>query len=268
VWLVEHGDGQRLIVKAARDGSQLGSGLIVAQEVEKRGIPSGVAQPAVGGTLTVPVDGREVAVLAYVPGRPLDPSSQQDAELWGTTLGRLHRVLVGVEAPEGTDRWPWSWPDADHDCLAELPDVRAAVKEAVSEARRAATRDVLTLGMLHSDPGPTNFRVDGAGAVGVIDWDQATWGPLLYDVAAMLAFHEWLDGNMHSDTILDHYRSASPVAAQELELVDVFVRLRWAVSAWWFAWRIAQDDLLGMNSPADNHDGLAAAMARLTIPQT
>ncbi len=262
VWLVEHGDGQRLVVKAAEQGSQLRSGLMVAQEVDKRGIPSGVAQQTAGGALTVPVDGWEVALLAYVPGRPLDSSSLQDAELWGTTLGRLHHVLFELDAPEGTDRWPWSWPDADHDCLARLPDVRAAVYEAVLEAQRVADRDLLTTGMLHADPGPANFRVD-ADRVGVIDWGQATWGPLLYDVASMLVFHEWFGGNIHSETMLRHYVRSSPIRAQELDLLNIFKRLRWAANAWWFAWRIVADDQTGMSSPAANHGGLAEAMTAL-----
>lgn len=50
------------------------------------------------------------------------------------------RCGARVSPRPSTDRWPWIWPDAGHDCRAVLPDAHAAVDEAVLEAQRIASQ--------------------------------------------------------------------------------------------------------------------------------
>jgi len=55
------------------------------------------------------------------------------------------------------------------------------------------------------------------------------------------------------------------VAAAELGALEAFVRLRWAVQAWWFSWRQAHGDQLGLEDPDGNQRGLAAALQALGV---
>ena len=48
--------------------------------------------------------------------------------------------------------------------------------------------------------------------------------------------------------------------------MPVMLRFRWAVQADYFARRIAQNDLTGIDSPAGNEHGLADAHRHLTPP--
>ena len=263
VWVVERRTGERLIAKAVPQGDRLASGLEVAQRVQAAGINTGAPRRAANDQLTVPVDGWDLALLEFVPGRPLDTARESDAKLCGTTLGELHHVLVELAVPADTDRWPWTWPGSSDQHLADIPEARAAVGAAVQAARETTARHRLTLGMLHADPDPGSFRADDAGTVGVIDWGQAVWGPLLYDVGSAVVLQRLGGQDAHVEDFLKSYEAAAPLRTDELRLVDVFVRLRWAVQAWWFAWRLAHDNRLGLQTPAGNRAGLNAALQAL-----
>ncbi|HEY6740469.1 MAG TPA: phosphotransferase [Actinopolymorphaceae bacterium] len=263
VWVVERTDGRRAVVKAVPRGTGLPSGLAVARAVQDAGIPTGAAQAAVDGRPTVIVEGWDVALLTYVAGRPLDASHKPDAVLWGTALGEAHQVLVSQPVPVEAERWPWDWPDASADHLDALPDVRTLVGEAVESCRRRVGDRRPTMGLLHADPDPGSFLVDDSGSVGIIDWGGAVWGPLLYDVASAVVLQHLTGSPGRLATFLHCYEVASPLSWPELELLDEFVRLRWAVQAWWFAWRLAHDNRLGLDSPDGNRFGLEAAIDAL-----
>jgi Ser/Thr protein kinase RdoA (MazF antagonist) len=170
-----------------------------------------------------------------------------------------------VPVPAEADRWPWPWPAAGDEHLAAVPGLAAAVAEAVAAARAAVTRGRLTLGLLHTDPAPTAFRVDGLGRVGVIDWGQLVWGPLLYDVGSAVVLRRLGDHHGHLDAFLGAYRRAAPVPAAELADLEPFVRLRWAVQAWWFSWRETNGDQLGLRNPSGNRRCLATALGALEL---
>jgi Ser/Thr protein kinase RdoA (MazF antagonist) len=164
VWLLDQPDGPRLVVKAARNRQRLESGLRLAGQVERHGIAAGHRDRPRGGALTVPVGGWAVAVLGFVAGRPLDPSRREDATRAGATLGRLHRVLAALPVPAEVDRWPGAgrpptttWPR----CRDLAP--RSPGQGRGSSHRRPRQADP---GLLHTDPAPTAFRVDGRGRVG------------------------------------------------------------------------------------------------------
>jgi Ser/Thr protein kinase RdoA (MazF antagonist) len=127
----------------------------------------------------------------------------------------------------------------------------------VGDVRRLAAARSLTLGIVHGDG--ASVLVDAAsGQRAVIDWDAAMWGPLLYDVASARWFFQFRDGGDPADfaPFLEAYRERAPMSTDELGALDVFVRLRCAVQAFYFAWRIADDVRTGLADPAENRRGL------------
>ncbi|HEY3228676.1 MAG TPA: hypothetical protein VGJ87_05600, partial [Roseiflexaceae bacterium] len=55
---------------------------------------------------------------------------------------------------------------------------------------------------------------------------------------------------------LEAYQRRAPLPAEELGALDIFVRLRCAVQAFYFAWRIAEDIRIGLADPVENWRGL------------
>jgi Ser/Thr protein kinase RdoA (MazF antagonist)/predicted MFS family arabinose efflux permease len=236
-WLVE-ARTEQYVVKVSRPEDA--PGLALAAWLEDRGVPTGAP------IKTAVRDGRLAALLRYVEGTQLTAA---DAVVIGETLGRVHSVLVSAPVPGNVDRWPWTFIDPTR--IGE-PALRREAELAVARAVAEAPR--LTHGSLHGDPAPEAF-LETPGGVALIDWGAALHGPLLYDIASAV---------MYADRrILEGYRRTGPIGPAELDQVDVFLDLRWAVQAWYFADRIARDDLTGLAGRADNEKGLADARRAL-----
>jgi Ser/Thr protein kinase RdoA (MazF antagonist) len=233
-WIVE-ADGERFVLKVSSPTDE--PGLNVAAWLADRGVRTGAP------VRTSVRDGRLVALLRFVDGRPL---TSDDVEAFGETLGRVHGLLVGAPVPPRMDRWPWPWLDTG---LIQESTLRSAASAAIERANRVAP-DV-THGILHGDPAPEAFLNAGRGGVGLIDWGAAVHGPLLYDVAS---------ARMYTDErVIEAYARTGPLGRGELARVPDFLAFRLALQAWYFSKRLASNDLTGIDDQADNEIGLAHA---------
>ncbi len=209
------------------------AGLVAAEHLRSRDIAAGQPVRTLSGSLTAQAAGGTFAVLRRVPGRRLDGGDPIDQQWWGDRLGVVHRALQSFHHA-GLRPWPPVDPEAGH--LDAEPWLRAAVTEASNAAKRVTVTDRLTYGVLHGDPAPGGFVVDpGTGRAGLLDCGAGGVGPLVYDVAAAVAY---AGGVERAGELIDGYVAAGPVDADEVHAVlPVLLRLRWAV----LADRAAQD---------------------------
>jgi homoserine kinase type II len=149
------------------------------------------------------------------------------------------------------DRWPWPWLDP---AVIEEPELRSAAAAAIERAEQLATS--LTHGILHGDPAVEAF-LDSDDDIGLIDWGAAVHGPLLYDVASAWMY------TRNYDALIDAYARTGPLDRKELAKTPDFLRFRLAVQAWYFSTRLASNDLTGLESQADNEEGLDHARTGL-----
>jgi Ser/Thr protein kinase RdoA (MazF antagonist) len=261
-WLVRAG-GRRLVGKSVLADQRPGfaGGLALAARLEDAGIPAGAPLPTRDGELVARHAGRLLALLRWVDGAPLT-STPSDQAVMGRTLAQVHRALV--KAPVRLDeRFPWL--ELTRPALDVEPWIRPALSDALTGYQRLGPRS-LTWGAFHADPAPEAFRhrVD-TGACGLIDWADAARGPLLYDLASAAMY---VGGPPHAAPLLAAYTAQSgPVLADEIRRALVpMLRLRWALQAYYFAHRIAANDLTGISGPADNAKGLADARRALQEP--
>jgi homoserine kinase type II len=253
-WFVDH-DGRRRVAKSvpAAAAADFAGGLIVAGHLDRTGIRAGAPEPARDGRSVVTVAGRPLALLTWVPGRPLEADDQP---MIGATLAGVHRRLLGFDLPSA-HRFHWVEPRAPH--LGIRPWVRPAVTAAVE----ALDTGPMTWGLLHTDPSPEAFRLDGP-ICGVIDWSWAMCGPLLYDLASAVMY---VGGPDRAAPLVAAYLRTGVLAAAEVRRgLPEMLRFRYAVQADYFARRIAEDDLTGINDAADNERGLADARRLLGVP--
>lgn len=260
-WLLGN-NGGRWVAKAvaAEAGGPFAGGLELAQRLEEAGIRAGAPLPTASGQLTVKLGDCWLAVLAWVPGRPLTGHNTTERTLIGRTLATVHRALADGDA-EGAQRFHWVDPDAGH--LSLRPWLRPAITAAVT-ALDAADPGSMTWGLLHADPAPEAFRLDPAtGQCGIIDWSYFLHGPLLYDLASAVMY---AGGPAHSGDLIEAYLQEGMLARAEVDQgLAVMLRFRWAVQANYFAWRIARNDLTGISGPDENEKGLEDARRSLTF---
>ena len=258
-WIVESGD-ERFVAKAvpADQHDRFVSGLAVAALAEAGGILTGSAVPTRHGERWHRLGDHTLALLRFVPGRPLIGDAREEQEIIGRTLARAHRALVGQEVP-GAGRFPWLDPSVEHLGIQEW--LRPAISDALDAWDRLPPSS-LTWGLLHSDPAPEAFLLDPSSeSCGLIDWDTGLVGPLMYDVASAVMY---LGGPGWSTAFLASYLESSPVPAQEVDrTLERMLRLRWAVQADYFAARIARNDLTGIAHADENDEGLEDARRAL-----
>ena len=207
---------------------------------------------AADGALSVRTDSYTVALLEFVPGRPLQRMDQLDQHWWGDALGAAHRGLAAF-THTGLTRFHWVRPDAPH--LGVEGWVRPAVTDAVAAMAKLSVTDQLSYGTLHGDPAPEAFRFDlDTGHTGIIDWGSAFTGPLVYDIASAVMY---AGGPAAAGDLVEAYLSAGPVGRDELEAaLPTVLRFRYAVQADYFAHRIWIDDRRGLDGPDGNLKGL------------
>jgi homoserine kinase type II len=238
-WLVTSGAEQyvaKLVTVANRDQVQVS--LAVAEHLDRIGFAVGGPVWSVDGLLAVPLpdDAGDLALLRYVPGRPLDGGSPVDQLWWGDLLGAVHRGLAGFSHPRLIRLRPLN-PDLPH--LGLEPWLRPAVAAATAGLVRLTVTDQLTYGVVHGDPRPGSFRLDpGTGRTGLVGWDSVAIGLLMFDVANAVAY---AGGPDRATELLDGYRAAGPLPPGEIDAaLPVVLRCRWARRADGFARRITE----------------------------
>ncbi len=261
VWTVRVG-GTTLVAKVAHR-SALHPGLEVAEFLAEREFMSGAPLRTRSGQLSVATAPEtELALLRFVPGRPLG-TSDEDLPRRGRTLGQAHTLLRTFASAPVERRWPWSWL-TDFDKLPLGSRLRAAIERSVSRAEELVTDQALTMGLLHGDAAGPDFLFDeAAGQVGLVDWGAVMFGPFLYDLGTVCGLRH-LDGERRH-AFIAAYRRESALPEDELVFLDDFVRLRWAVQARYFSWRIAKRVRTGIRSDQENRSGLRAALRALDI---
>ncbi|TCC41956.1 phosphotransferase enzyme family protein [Kribbella speibonae] len=242
-WLATSGV-ERVVLKAVGlDDAAFEPGLELAVRLDDAGVRTGRPRWSKRGRLVERVDGRQVAVLEYVDGEELLPSDQ---EAIGDVLGRVHSA-ASLESGATADWLRFLLP------FEESLDLEPWIRPAVE----AATADAIALGpvswaWLHGDPAAEAFRRQADGRVALIDWGSAMRGPILYDVASAVMYN--------GDPVIPAYLRRRPDLTAELERgLPTFLRVRYAVQAGYFAWRITTNLLTGISDPAENHKGLADA---------
>lgn len=232
-WLVEVDGGCRFVAKAAPAGERkpFEAGLAAAEHLCRAGTAAGRPVRAADGALSARTDSHTVALLEFVPGRPLVRDNPLDQHWWGDALGAAHRTLADFRHSH-LARFQLPRTDGPHLGVEEW--VRPAVSAAMAAMARLTVTDQLTYGIRHGDPAPDVFRFDlDTGRTGIVGWGSAGSGPLMYDVASAVMH---AGGPLLAYDLIEAYLAAGPISRDELEAtLPTMLRFRYAVQAWTFA---------------------------------
>ncbi|HZX01937.1 phosphotransferase enzyme family protein, partial [Kribbella sp.] len=242
-WLASCG-AERVVLKAVGgDDAAFGPGLELAVRLDDAGVPTGRPRVSKHGRLVERVDGRQVAVLEYIDGDELVPSDQ---DAIGDLLGRVHSA-VPLESGDTADWLRFLLPFEES--LDLEPWIRPAVEGALADAIALGP---VSWAWLHGDPAAEAFRRQPDGRIALIDWGSAMRGPILYDVASAAMYVD--------RPVVPAYLARRPDLVDEIRRgLEVYLRVRYAVQAGYFAWRITTNLLTGITTPTDNHKGLSDA---------
>lgn len=214
----------------------------IIEHVAARGVVTPLPLPARSGARYVAWRDSFASLFPWVAGRTLgrEELSPSHAEQAGRALASLHQA--GADFP---DRRPGRYePD---EIARRLASVRAAQDPALGPALEVLGPELealaqergrdLPLGLIHGDLFVDNVLYDGTGRLSaLLDFEQASWGRLAYDVAVtLLAFCFGRDGFRPDLTgaFLRAYRAGRAVQRQEQEAFGAelrFAACRFAVT--------------------------------------
>jgi homoserine kinase type II len=172
----------------------------IVEHLSSRGVPTPAPFRAMAGFGAGEPYGRWrgeiVSLFPWLPGRTLARGdvTAEHARQVGSALGILHRV--GVSFPDQTPgRYEPDEIDRRLDRVAALtasdPLLSAAEATLRPELGALAIGRVVDLpvGVIHGDLFIDNVLFDGSALVALLDFEQASWGRLAYDLAVtILAF--------------------------------------------------------------------------------
>ena len=200
----------------------------LVERLRTHGMPTPEIVRALDGRAIVPAAGRPATLFPWIEGREAHPDAKEPASvaLVGAALGRLHRAGWGMRADE-LPRNYYSLDELERRLESFADDLRVAdiVPALRYELDRARRRRPSVTGLIHQDLFPDNVLVDSQGALlAVLDFEQATHGLLIYDVAVALNAWCWTGSRIHkpaADSVLLAYEAVRPLDHSERSrLVD------------------------------------------------
>lgn len=241
---VETADGLRFLrINEGKTADDVVREAAIVAHLAAAGVPTPVPLTAPTGAPYALWQGQFVSIFPWLAGRTLARGElvPAHAEQVGRALGRLH--VAGATFP---DRRPGRYEPDEIDRrvvrIAELASTDPALAAAVDvlapelEALHRERATDLPLGLIHGDLFVDNVLFDGAAMTALLDFEQASWGRLAYDLAVTtLAFGYGRD-DFRPDVVralFAGYRAERPLDARERAafLAELrFVACRFAVT--------------------------------------
>ena len=211
--------------------------------VAARGVPTPAPALTTAGAPFARWRGEFASLFPWSPGRTLSRAEMtpEHARQAGTALAKLHRA--GAAFP---DHRPGRYePEEIARRLAQVatvagadPDLTAAVATLGPELAALAVerRSDVPLGLIHGDLFIDNVLYDGPTLASLLDFEQASWGRLVYDVAVTLLAFAFGRDDFRPDVVralLAGYVAERPPAPAEREAFGAelrFAACRFAVT--------------------------------------
>ena len=183
-----------------------------------RAVPTPRPLATTDGASYAAVDGVLVTLFPWVDAVHHDPPAPSDCAAVGRALRRLHEAGAGFPAPRPS-RYAMDRIALRVDGLvaAAPPEVAVAVVDARRELDALAGWRPPSDGIIHGDLFPDNVLFTPAGAT-LLDFEQASAGSFVYDLAVVLLSWCWSDGAFVAERVaalVAGYGPVDPVALHE-----------------------------------------------------
>jgi hydroxylysine kinase len=255
-------DGTPLLVKVAHadeteETVSFQTGLLCHLQLAAPDLPVPWPRPAADGTHYLmpragPLAGRIIRVTSFLPGRALGTvrSTRRLREQVGRTLAILGHALRGYDHPAAHRPVMWDIqnlaglrPMAD---AVDPPDRRRTLLGQIDrfEDSTAPTLAKLRAQVVHNDFNSDNVLVgpDRVSVSGIVDFGDATYTPLVNDVAVMAAY-QLSDGPDPAAPAIDAiagYHAVTELSADELGLLPRLIVARMVARVIVPEWRAKQ----------------------------
>jgi homoserine kinase type II len=232
-----------------------------------KGCPVPRTMHLAGGESIAQWQGKNIALIEYLPGVSVSHPDAKKAHAVGYALGKLHLASSDFALTRENTLGPEGWFDLAERCGAHLDDIQIGLKERIGQECRfiqAHWPHDLPKSIVHGDMFPDNVLMQGDDVGGIIDFYFAceeirAWDLAVTHVAWSFSAGENIYLPRVGGALIDGYEASFGLSLEERDAFNVLARgacLRFLLTRSW-DW---------INTPADalvkRHDPLAM-LARL-----
>lgn len=228
-------------------------------------LPVPVPRVAAGGEWFLEHRGLLVSVFAWQSGRHRAPEdvTVADAAAIGDVLARMHAAASARPREtwrDGIYQWPEIAARFESFRGSRDPELAHAIEVLADEfawlTAQADVRDAATHGVIHQDLFRDNVLWDGDRLVAILDFEQASRGSFVYDLAVAVNDWGWNRPDI-ARAMIAAYERAHPLSAADRAALPVEVR---AAAARFTVTRITDVHLRQVDNPEKD---FRAFLARL-----
>ncbi len=256
------GDGRKYVTKIAPAGesrAEVDFQVAALRHLERRDIELGLPRvvPTLGGEYSARIGSNPLRVFTWVDGEMLrrDALTPAVAASLGHSLAALGRALRDFDHAGKARELQWDLQRAlnlrQRTSLIGDAGIRAEVVSVFDEFEDSGLARFLGMRrqVIHNDANPENVLFDSRKQVvtGIIDFADMVDAPLIADVAIAGSYlRDVQDPLRLLAPFVAAYHEAMPLVAEELELLQLLLRVRLATTLTMAHWRMAE---LGNEDP-------------------
>jgi len=181
------------------------------------------------------------AIFTFMHGRH---KKSVDPILIAKAVGKLHEITAGYKpdycAARDTYDQKSCWRNAilNSRKIKSKPEAKQRLEWLKSELRKLQLPVDLPKGVCHCDTHPSNFLYINGKLVAVLDFDDASYVYLLYDIANMIYFWAWPDKAIikfdKAKKLLEEYSKYRKLTSPEKEYLYDMLKMVIFMSIGWF----------------------------------
>ena len=223
----------RLTPTSWRSRADVACELAFVGHLVRRGCRVASPIPSSSGSLVEEVSDWFATMYERAPGVSAEPGGAAWEEAmfraWGEALARQHLAAQDFDVPAATWRRDWRAEPVLVRGVEALRRTDPAAHEAAEDVLEAVEREAEglgTVGMIHADFAPQNFRWSSSGGITAFDFDNACRHWLFYDLTvARLVLARFDHPERLLGWIVSGYETLAPLPGDP-SLIDVLARLR------------------------------------------
>lgn len=215
--------------------------VIVLQYLSNHSYPCPAPIKDIRNNLVGEYKNKPFAIFEFIRG---EHRKNVNPKLIAQAIGKLHKITIGYKPKyfEARDAYNpnscWKNARSDSKRIKSKSESKKRLQWLTEELNKLKFPNNLPRGVCHCDTHPSNFLYKNEKLIAVLDFDDASYVPLLYDITNMIYFWAWPHKKKlnfeTAKTLLNEYSKYRKLTRMEKNHLYDFLKMVIFMSIGWF----------------------------------